>query len=711
MTEWPHLAPVPPPAVRNVMCSEEWEFCLQAWTTLIEIRLEASGKEFEEHAPEDESAVSFLSSFYDQLASSFSTDLGLYSGKARHLRKLCFLLSRRFLLDLPVLSGKLLDWRFLGDLCCCYPSSSALKKLLSETWDKDKNKDAITSSLENAKSLVVKRLSFPVKKPANNLDVVSDIRKLTLLGSILPGCGQALMTGSDFLDTISDAYLEQKTEGFHRILVANVYVGLTSLLKGPKANLSLLLDQLFSLKTAAGVGTPKVKKEPTLLSDLVCSTDLLGRLERYLASFPQKRGQDLVFSLRSYQMESKPLHHRYQKQKKKTDKGKGRADDVPITEELHAHKMSLVTQVQDLFPDLGSAYVIRLFDFYGDNPETVVAHLLDDSLPPELKALDRHEQLVTTHEIPHRDPLSPRPTPPEVPSPQSASPPLARRNAFDEDVDIAELARSGDDRVRSKLRFGRANPELTADDILADRSQHTVNKAAIISALAAFDSDDDERDDTYDVADVGGTVDGMAPGTDADADADMRNRRADEMDMALFRAYKSSPALFARDSATRRSQPRASLKGETGMTDEAIEGWAVMLNRDPKRVSKLEHKLALASGGAGGPGGKLQQPELRPTSYRKPGPGALEDESDGAGEQNKAPSKGPSGRGRGSRGRGGGGRDGGRRGGGQGPGPSATEQNPALSRQRKEEHKASRANHNRRQQRAKKMARGGGMPG
>jgi 3-methyladenine DNA glycosylase Mpg len=35
----------------------------------------------------------------------------------------------------------------------------------------------------------------------------------------------------------------------------------------------------------------------------------------------------------------------------------------------------------------------------------------------------------------------------------------------------------------------------------------------------------------------------------------------------------------------------------------------------------------------------------------------------------------------------------------------------AVSRQRKEENKGSRANHNRRQQHAKKMARGGGFPG
>ncbi|GFG14843.1 CUE domain-containing protein 3 [Aspergillus udagawae] len=526
-----------------------------------------------------------------------------------------------------------------------------------------------------------------------------------MLSSALPPCGQVLMAGSDFIDTLSDAYQSEKRVDFRKVLVANVYVGLTSLLKGAKPNLSLLLDQLFSLKASAGVGTPTAKREPTILSDLICSSDLLARLERYLIVHPQKRGEDLLSSLRSYRNESKAFHHRYQKQRKKTDKGKGRVSDLPTIENMHVHRMSLVTQVQDLFPDLGSGYIVRLLDHYGDNPETVVAHLLDGSLPPELQELDQSEQLPVSQTTPRHDPLPPRPTPPEIPSPPAPAP--ARKNIFDNDVDLAKLARSADQASQGKLRFGRADSDLTADAILADRSQHAVNKAAIMSALATFDSDDDERDDTYDVADVGGTVDGLTAVTDAEADADLRNRRAEDLDMTLLQAYKANPALFARDSATRRSQPRASLKRETGMTDEAIEGWGVMLARDPKRLARLEDRLAMS---AGGPGGALAQPELPSTAYRKPGP-KEDGESDSDTDQ---PSSASGGRGGPGRGRGRGGRRGGGGGrvrrGGANAGASG-EQNPAVARQKKEENKASRANHNRRQQRARKIARGGGMPG
>lgn len=698
MADLPPLAPVPPPALRKTLQHAEWEACIDAWIMLLGIRIDAPEKAFNELVSKDESVVLFLSSFYQQLAASGETGLQL-GPKGKLLRKLCFLLTRRILLDSSVALAELLGCNFLGSMCCCYLSSAALRRLLSDAWDK--HQDTVTAGIDKAKSSIIKQLSN--QKTSDTPGIISDIRLLTILASALPACGQVLMAGSDYLDTLSDSYQTQKREAFRRILVANVYVGLTSLLKGSRPNLSLLLDQLFSLKAAAGVGTAKTKKEPTLLSDLICSSDLLSRLERYLADHPQKRGEDLASSLRLYQSESKMFHRRYQKQKRDAEKGKGRAADLPGGEELHAHRMSLVTQVQDIFPDLGSGYVVRLLDYYNDNPETVVAHLLDASLPPELQTLNKSEDLPVPDSIVHPDPLVPRPAPPEIPEPE---PLYTRKNAFDNDVDIAELVRSGDDKTRKQLHFGRADPDLTADDVLADRSQHATNKAAIISALATFDSDDDERDDTYDVADVGGTIDAVPASTDTEADAEARNRRAgpsEELDLYLFKAYKSNPSLFSREAATRRSQQRAALKGETGMTDEAIEGWALMLNRDPKRLSKLEDKLSLS---AGTPGGPLNQPDLPSTSYRKPGRDA-EDESDEDDDMQGGPSSrgrgGGPGRGRG-RGRGRGGRGGG------GGGPSG-EQNTVVARQRKEENKSSRANHNRRQQRAKKIARGGGLPG
>ncbi|RAH65980.1 ASCC2 family CUE domain-containing protein [Aspergillus aculeatinus CBS 121060] len=706
----PPLAPVPPPEVQRNIPPAEWELYIDAWIMLLGLRVEAPASQLKEHALNDDSTVAFLGSFYRQSINS-SLFRSQTAPNTRSLRKLCFLLTRRFLLEVSPTPPELLDWRVLAGMCCCYPSSSALKRLLADAWDK--HEDAITSSLEKAKVQAIRDLSsLNLSKPSG---VRVDLRLLTILSSVLPGCGQVLMAGSDFLDTVVDAYQAHKREEVRRMLVANVYVGLCSFLKGSKPNLSSLLDQLYGMKASAGVGI-STKKEPTLLSEVICSTDFLGRLDRHLSTDvnPQKRGQDLLASLRAYQAETQHLHRRYQKPRKRAavNKGKGRAteDDLlpKAAEDLHIHKMSLITQVQDLFPDLGTGYIARLLDHYNDDPETIVAHLLDDSLAPELQILDKSESLPTpspSSNTTHHDPFPPRS--PTLLSTTTAPPPQ-RKNIFDREIDLAELSRSDTTSQHQSLRFGRANPTLTADSLLSDRSNHAAQKAAIMSALATFDSDDDERDDTYDVTDVGGTVD-TTVATAEDEPPKPTTASPEETELTLYRAYQSNPALFARDAATRRAQPRAALKRETGMTDEAIEGWAVMVARDPKRLRRLEEAVL---DGQGGRDGGLNQPVLVSTAYRR---GVEDEDAEGGsasgGEMASMRGRGGGGRGRGRGGRGRGGGRGGGFGGGSAVAGDSQGQNPAAARQRKEENKASRANHNRRQQRAKKVARAGGMVG
>ena len=267
--------------------------------------------------------------------------------------------------------------------------------------------------------------------------------------------------------------------------------------------------------------------------------------------------------------------------------------------------------------------------------------------------------------------MAPRPTPPQLP---------VRHNIYDDD-ELDNLAMDV-----STLHFGKRNQGKTADDMLKDRSNAS-SKAAILSALSAFDADDDERDDTYDAADAGFVANDGHP-----EDADHQKRK-DAHEEILFRAYQADSSTFARDAATRRGQPRARLKQETGMTDEAIEGWAVMLARSPQQMKQLEMKYSAFSG---------DQPALASTAWRA-GSGAEDSDPDGgaAGSQGGAPRG--RGRGRGGRGRGGGGR------GGNVAGPTG-DKDTEQARRRKEASKGSRANHNRRDQRAKKMARGG-LPG
>lgn len=711
--ELPLLVPVPPSPVRSSIPQDEWEAILDAWMVLIELRLQISRQEdLEKCAAADAFNVSFFTSYLGAAG-----DARLHAGpKGKKLRKLVFLLFKKYVLEVPQPSKELLDWRLLGDLAVCYHANSAMKELLASLWSR--YSETISSTLETGKITVSKRLSAPC---AARQELLDEMRKLTVLASALPPAGHVLMTGSDYLDSLWDAYRSLAQAGGNQelksALVANAYVALTSLLKGAKPNLSLLLDHLFTLKEAAAIGSRSAQREGNLLSDLVCSTDLLIRMERYMITTPQKRGKDLVATLRTYQQEMKSLHHRYQRHKRK-DKGKGRAVEADAVDgELHAHKLSLVTQVQDLFPDLGGGYVIRLLDFYNQNVEEVISHLLDDTLPSELKALDKSEALPNPNIIQQYDHVAPRPT--TLPSPRRTKSTFTVAANLDDDDDEIIQAAKNEGIGGGKVHFGRAHADLTADTLLADRSseQRATNKAAILSALAAFDSDDDERDDTYDVADVGGTVDSVAAtrsAVAADGDILPRGRQVpsadvsdeEDLDLKLYRLYKADPKQFARDAATRRSSARASLKREFGMTDEAIEGWAVMLERDSKKAARLERKLALDAGVTGGRGG---QPPLESTAYRKPAKGEEngdeeEEDEDEAEEEDSAASgqRGGGGRGRGgrraggggpgrgsARGRGGGGGGGrGRGGGGRGRG----------------------ANHRRRDQHAKKMARAGALP-
>jgi activating signal cointegrator complex subunit 2 len=168
-------------------------------------------------------------------------------------------------------------------------------------------------------------------------------------------------------------------------------------------------------------------------------------------------------------------------------------------------------------------------------------------------------------------------TPHPVPPPRSSQQLPSRRNIFDNDA-FDNLAVD-----TSRLHIGRRGADQNADKILSDRSKAPA-KSAILAALAVFDADDDEHDDTYDAEDVGAPVD--------TEDADLRDKNEE----TLFRAYQTAPELFGRESEIRRSKPRMVLKSETGMTDEAIEGWAIMMGRNPRQLRRLEGRFATFAG-------------------------------------------------------------------------------------------------------------------
>jgi len=667
----PQFAPFPNATVRRSILPAEWGLYLDSWTSLAELYLRLKDEEFWPAVSDGSSLTNFLISFFHELAYDDSISLS-----ALALRKKCFFITHR------IYSGKeiplsLLKWPVLSDISRVFSKSAQFRSLIESLWER-RSAD-IEKDFQLAKNSLIRNLDS--KRPEEAEETLNKIVPLLKVSSL---AGTYMLIGSDFLDSLCSAY-PKVPPPLQAKLTTTAYLGLSALLEGQKPKYSVLSDHLYTLK-ANGEQQPKPGAAPqTLVADLVTNTPFLNHVRDKATTPEASRVKNFAASLSAFQQPSMVRPKRLIR--RKIEKGKGKVVNDQSGHgaygEIHVHRMSLISQVQDLFPDLGSGFVAKLLHKYNDNVEEVTAHLLEDSLPLDFANADRSEQLYvqTFSQHLHLSTNRHRPatTAPPAPVPIPHSPPTTyeRRNKFDND----EFDRLALD--TSRLHIGRRNQRLTADDVLSNRN-NAPSKSAILSALAAFDSDDDERDDTYDVEDVGGTVDSAAPG--------LEDANADKNEEALFKAYSSSRELFARDPETRRGKPRTALKSETGMTDEAIEGWGIMLGRDPRRLRRLEAKFSTFAG---------QQTELLSTSW-KDSPAGSEGEASGDGFRG-----GRGGRGRG-RGRGGGGAGGGGGGGGGGrgrgnvAGPSA-DKATQIARQRKEANKGQQH----RNQRAKKMARGG----
>lgn len=644
----PSLAPIPPASIRLSLESAEWEACLEAWITVAEMHM---GTRLYSTTP----VATFLRSYYHELAHLDSNDATLRSPKAESLHKIAFALTRKSCSEASDVE-ELLDWDFLSNFCRIHVKSSRLPEMFSRLWRSkpddlqmvlQKRKDGLITMLESASPDVAE----------------TTLGQLAPIMRVSPETAVYFMTGTDMVDALISGYSKAGADRTRKAISMTIYLGLVACVSGESPNFSLLSDHLYTLKSQ-GEGKPPTQ---ALVADAVTNTPLLAKLRRNVTGKTPERTVKLLDSLEVFRSPSiaRPKKH---SRRKPSSKGKGRQTER--SHEFHIHRMSYVTQVLDLFPDLGAGFVMKLLDEYNDDVEQVTAHLLDDSLPPYLQSLDRSEQapIFDTSAQAGIDHLAPRSTPPP---PEPFIP--ERRNVYDDD----ELDKLSMD--VSRLHFGKKK------DIAAPAGQS--NKSAILSALAAFDSDDDERDDTYDAQDVGGSIDNAHPDGEPGQTAKVTQ---EENDMALFTSYKSSPELFGRTFDVRRGQARAALKAETGMTDEAIEGWAIMLQRDPKRLARLESKIGAFDG---------RQAALARSSYRESPGGTETEDSDAPGGRG-----GFGGRGRG-RGRGGrGGRGGGR--GGNVSGPSG-EASTVAAQRRKEANKSSQANHNRKAQRGKKMARAG----
>ena len=688
----PPFAPFPIAEWRENLPRDEWATCLVAWSTLSHAYLTLSPTDLQSQLSTDPSATDFLLVLADELARHGPGAALGTSPAARALLSAAFQLSSA-LLVLP--SSPLLRWTFLADLSRVYG-----KKQVGPLLANVGGKKGFEAELLGAKRDLTRRLEEGIHGDVRAVE--ADLARLNHLIHASPDAAATFLAGSDFFDALVAAYRIMNPP-LRKVLVATAYLCHVGLMDGggeAAPRTAMLSDQLFALKAAADAHRAgPLRESDSLVVDLVSSTPLLRQLVNRAEASGSATGtlRTRITALEAYRRPGAAGAGRRSGKvlRRKKEKGKGLiviggGDAGPA--EINVHRASQITQIQDLFPDLGAGFVARCLDEYAEDTEAVIAHLLEESLPPHLAEADRKEELyaslpfpsfpfsispsklsclgpVTNTRLPRSDHPVQHPTPLEHLEPRATPPIPERRNVHDDD-ELDRLTVS-----TSALHFGKRDAERTADEMLEDKSS-APHKSAIYSALLAFDSDDDERDDTYDADDVGGAVDAGA--------ADESGR--DSVEETLYRTYQADRAVFAKGAAGRPERER--LRAETGMEDQALEGWAMLLERSPQLRQRLENKYTSFSGA---------QEELRTTRWR------AGEESDGEGGSGSG-SRGGRGRGRG-RGRGAlRGRGGASAGGGEG-------ESSEVARRRKEAAKGSRANHNRRDQRARKMARGGGFVG
>ncbi|KAI0828710.1 hypothetical protein BC628DRAFT_1316635 [Trametes gibbosa] len=357
-----------------------------------------------------------------------------------------------------------------------------------------------------------------------------------------------------------------------------------------------------------------------------------------------------------------------------------------------------LAQVLDLFPDQELAYVRYLLS-HGDYPyrgdaERLVGALLEGTAPERAEveaamgregggAGEQEEEEGEEEEGEKKKNKNKKDA-------DGFAFTAQRRNVFDDEaMDL------------SRVKIGKNADD--AQTVLQDRTFIEQMKADILRRAEEISDDEDEDGDGDGAAAYGGKGKGRdVPFEDELEDQDVvRVRDGDATDdedeeaegvaegvetprspeTVLELAYMRDAKLFDRDGQTRRSKARADLKAQTGMSDEQIEGWKIMLERDPKKKERMLAKHEFSG----------NRPLAPPPEGGQSSANAQRGGGGGQGQRGRG-----RGRGRGGRGRGGGGGSG-----GGGAGESA-------DRAWKDKNKASRANHNRKRGHDKKMAKVGG---
>ncbi|KAG0181394.1 hypothetical protein DFQ29_008451 [Apophysomyces sp. BC1021] len=251
-------------------------------------------------------------------------------------------------------------------------------------------------------------------------------------------------------------------------------------------------------------------------------------------------------------------------------------------DDMYVQQTAKISQVQELFPDLGEGFIEACLSAGNGDVEMVIMQLLENTLPPSVASLDRSmerqripeqiaaaEEINTTYEE-HDSVLS------------------TRRNIFDND-EFDMFSRTDVD--KQKVHLGKKS-RGTAENMLNDKSFIESEKTNVLQRI--YNMYEDEYDDTYDdINEVSGRVKLQAIEGDSEG-IDTVKVKKEEIDPGilnesdLVHAFVDDREVFSRGSGIRKSAKRAELRRRTKMTDEQLEGWAIMFDRNPRKQRILD---------------------------------------------------------------------------------------------------------------------------
>jgi activating signal cointegrator complex subunit 2 len=386
------MASFPEATWRDHLVPEEWEACLDAWVMLAEAHLSLPTAEFVRISTKDESLAAFLTSYFEQTALSHDIHPSKNPLKAKHLRRQCFLLSHR-LLEVQPTPEPLFQWQFLADVSKVYGRRHG-SELMKIVWTR--HSSSLAASLSLLKTSLTEQLDAGLNGDVNAAE--SQLRRLNHILHVSPEAAAFFLAGSDFLDALISCY-KVMNPPLRMAIISTTYLCVIGLAEGEKPKFSSLVDQLYSLKTTAvthKAGPTNVND--SLVAELVTVTPILKQVQHRIeaSGSGSGRAKSVLTALEGF----RKAGSRGRPQRliaRKIDKGKGiargNAGENGLDGQLHVHRMSLVSQIQDLFPDLGSGFIVKLLDEYKGDVEQVTAHLLEGSLPADLENADRAETL------------------------------------------------------------------------------------------------------------------------------------------------------------------------------------------------------------------------------------------------------------------------------------------------------------------------------